>query len=75
MIKTVDISQEKELTKLHIECDIKQSGIKSIEIICEPEKLKEVQEFIFKTMQLLSLPEKVSKAAANIGVLFNKAKR
>ena len=75
MIKSVNIGEsEKGLTKIHIDCDLKATGIESIDVVCEPGKAREAQEFVFKIMQLMSLPTKVTNVAAGMGSLF-KAKK
>ena len=75
MIKSVNIGENgKGLTKIHIDCDLTQTGIESIDVVCEPGKAQQAQDFVFKIMQIMSLPDKVTKAAGGIGELF-KAKR
>lgn len=74
MIKSVNISEdnEKKFVTIDIECE-PASGVKSIQVVCLPEKAKEAQELIYKVMQLLSIPQKFGNAAVQLGSLFSKS--
>jgi hypothetical protein len=76
MIKAVKIGDNgKGLTTIHIDCDLAQTGIESIDVVCEPGKAQQAQDFVLKIMQIMSLPDKVTRAAGGIGQLFgSKAK-
>jgi hypothetical protein len=75
MIKAVKIGETKEgLTKIDIDCDLKTTGIESIAVVCEPAKAQQAQDFVLKIMQIMSLPDKVTRAAGGIGELFKVRK-
>lgn len=73
MIKNVNISEDKDskYVVIDIECE-ESSGVKSIQAVCLPEKAQQAQEFVFKVMQMLSLPQRVTNAAGMLGELFAK---
>ncbi len=74
MIKSVNISEDKDSKYVVIDIDCEESsGVKSIQAVCLPEKAQQAQEFVFKVMQLLSLPKTMTNAAAQFGSLFAKS--
>ena len=72
MIKAIQIGEKGGLTTIHIDCDLQKTGIQSIDVVCEPGKAKEAQEFVFKIMQILSLPK---TAVGAVGELFKARAR
>lgn len=70
MIKSVHIGEKNGLTLIHIDCDLKATGIESIDVVCEPGKAKEAQDLVFKVMAGLSILDRFPKLAASMGDIF-----